>query len=408
MKIIIADDDDEKIKRIEEEIKDKFHDENILISVKKSIIDVKQDLVKNYYDLLILDLNMPLFEEGECKEEAGYDLYNELKKLRQYKMPGNIMFCTSHKNLYSKYEIEVQQGLFSIITYESVKNEWIITLIDKIFQILQAIKDSKEYESKYNYDVGIITAVEIENLYVLDMINNQKKIFIEGDPTIYIQGDLCYEDRILTVICATQYQMGMTASSTLSMKLISNFKPKVLAMVGIAAGKKGKGNLGDIIAATQVWDYSSGKISTDEDENNNFLFMPSPQYLPVDVHVKELLNDDYSEILSRIKNKWKHSKINTSLNLVKGSMACGPAVIQNESIVREYIDPHNRNVVGIDMESYGVLFAGANAIEPKPIVLVFKSLCDFGDSSKNDEYQNYAAYTSSKFLYYFLFEKYFS
>lgn len=41
------------------------------------------------------------------------------------------------------------------------------------------------------------------------------------------------------------------------------------------------------------------------------------------------------------------------------------------------------------------------AREPRPSALVVKSLCDFGDEDKADKFQNYAAYTSSRFLYEF-------
>ncbi|MBA2937013.1 hypothetical protein HZF08_01690 [Paenibacillus sp. CGMCC 1.16610] len=71
-------------------------------------------------------------------------------------------------------------------------------------------------------------------------------------------------------------------TSGLTTKLIKNFKPKYMSMVGIAAGKRGEGNYGDIIIPTEVWDYGSGKIASEDDqyegEVGTYLFKPDPKY----------------------------------------------------------------------------------------------------------------------------------
>ena len=61
--------------------------------------------------------------------------------------------------------------------------------------------------------------------------------------------------------------------------------------------------------------------------------------------------------------------------------------------------PHT---AGLDMESYSVLYVAENSREPKPTGLVVKSICDYADSSKSDQYQKFAAYTSSGYVKYLL------
>ena len=39
------------------------------------------------------------------------------------------------------------------------------------------------------------------------------------------------------------------------------------------------------------------------------------------------------------------------------------------------------------MESYGIFYAAANATHPKPKAIVIKSICDYADSKKSDQYQ---------------------
>lgn len=76
------------------------------------------------------------------------------------------------------------------------------------------------------------------------------------------------------MIIAQQREMGMAAATNLTQSIIYHFKPLYIIMVGIAAGIGNGKNLGDIIAATEVWNYSSGKYITDE--NGKLAFSPDP------------------------------------------------------------------------------------------------------------------------------------
>lgn len=51
------------------------------------------------------------------------------------------------------------------------------------------------------------------------------------------------------------------------------------------------------------------------------------------------------------------------------------------------------------MEAYGITSAPLIAIYTPPKVLIIKSICDFADLTKNDDWQKHAAYTSSHFSY---------
>ena len=55
----------------------------------------------------------------------------------------------------------------------------------------------------------------------------------------------------------------------------------------------------------------------------------------------------------------------------------------------------------MEMETYGLFYSANNGFNPKPIPISIKSVCDFGDKEKADNFQKYAAFTSAKFLYEF-------
>ena len=64
-----------------------------------------------------------------------------------------------------------------------------------------------------------------------------------------------------------------------------------------------------------------------------------------------------------------------------------------------------RRTVALDMESYAVVYAAENAAAPRPIPLIIKSVCDYADAQKSDQYQKFAAFTSCEFAK-LLYEKF--
>jgi nucleoside phosphorylase len=82
-------------------------------------------------------------------------------------------------------------------------------------------------------------------------------------------------------------------------------------------------------------------------------------------------------------------------------MASGAAVLADGSTV-ERIKQQHRELLGIEMEAYGVFAASEEAAEPRPTVFAMKSVVDFGDATKDDRFQKYGAYTSAQTLRYFV------
>lgn len=92
------------------------------------------------------------------------------------------------------------------------------------------------------------------------------------------------------------------------------------------------------------------------------------------------------------------------LNLHIGPLASGASVLEDPDVTTG-IQGQHRKVLGVEMEAYSVFAAAIDSPNPQPLVLVMKSVCDFADSHKSDDYQDYASYTSAKAVQFF-FEKY--
>jgi nucleoside phosphorylase len=398
LKILIVDDESSKIGRIMNVLKEfsDLKEDDIIVSL--GLDDARKNLYLNEFDLLILDIQLPKSIGGDVNKDGGITLLNDIKVIDNMKKPLHIIGITSQG--IEEYGEVFQENTWTII--ECNQSEfWKTQLRNKIGYIMKFKKQFKQREEqkKYEYDIAIITAVPVEHEMVQRIIPARwENMRVKGDPTEYLVGNLVSKSGInLKLVTGTLLQMGMPAASVLSMKLIENFRPKYLIMVGIAAGNKGQGlNLGDIVVASEAWDYGSGKLK--ENEELDYIFQPAPQQIELDIEIKEKLRKNFNLELQVIKDKFMGNTPSHSLNVYLGPMASGAAVIQSEKYVNEMILSHNRKLLALEMETYGVYLAAKNSSLPRPKAISIKSVCDFADSEKGDDFQRYAAYTSCSFL----------
>ena len=141
-----------------------------------------------------------------------------------------------------------------------------------------------------------------------------------------------------------------------------------------------------------VWDYSTGKVVGPDESEIRFGdvgFLPRPQAMHLDPKLKEVI-DHLCEPGA------------CEFHLQSGPLACGTSVMANEFVVNLTVRSLNPTTVGLDMESYSVFLAASKALEPRLKALVVKSICDYANAEKDDQYQMFAAFTTSRFVEYLL------
>ena len=253
---------------------------------------------------------------------------------------------------------------------------------------------------EFGCSVAIIVATETEENAVRDLYPHWKPLTIQGDTQEYFETSFLSPDgKPQRLIRARQSQMGMTAASTLSTKLIYLFRPRYLIMVGIAAGvalKELEDQMyGDVIVADSVWNYEFGKFVPAADGVISFGsigFQPRPASL-------DLLETVFPYVQAAI-----HSSENQN-HVYIGPIASGSSVVANSEVLTKQIHSQQRKTAGLDMEAYAVAYAAAHAPAPRPTALIVKSVCDYADAKKSDRYQRFAAYTAAEFAK-LLYEKY--
>ncbi|MGN0805567.1 MAG: hypothetical protein ACI4MC_00890 [Candidatus Coproplasma sp.] len=239
--------------------------------------------------------------------------------------------------------------------------------------------------------VAIIVATGTEERAVKNMYTWSPVVF-DDDEQVYFATSFEKSGKTYKIIYARQSEMGMTVAITLTMKLIEHFRPRYVIMAGIAAGiaisEAAEQIYGDVLVADTIWNYTSGKfVSPDRTEIRfgNVGFIPRPAVVKVDEKTIEYV-------------KQAAASPENQCRIHFGVMATGSAVVTNREIVNKQIHSMFKETIGLDMEAYGVVYATQNATAPRPIPLVIKSVCDYANNEKSDQYQKFAAYTSCEFI----------
>lgn len=399
MKILLLEDNSEKTKKIRDVILNnkKIKKEDITSVVCSR--DARIALYKNEYDLFISDLLVPETYGDDPKAEESIQLLYDISNEDEMNQPLHIIGLTAYQDKIEDYQKFFTNDDWHLMSYNESTHNWKDILKKKIDYILNTKNNISS--TQYKYDIGIICALNNpEFKHILKLSKDWKPVNIINSSIEFYETVFKRNGKELSVIAVSINQMGMVATSILATQMIELFRPKYLTMTGIAAGIPNETELGEVLVIEYSWDYNSGKIKTNDDGSKKFEVDMRQESLDRDLYnnMNVLKND--TTFLNNLHTKYEGTKPKTYLEISIGHVASGAAVIANEDITKE-VSLQARKLKGIEMEAYGLISAANNATRPKPKPLVIKAICDFANKDKNDDIQDYAAYTSARILYEF-------
>lgn len=398
MRILIADDASQKIGVIMNTLKELQEFESLSIDHVLDLNEARRRLSSEYYDLLILDLNMPMDIGEPPNMKAGAEFVDEIMDTERIKKPVDIIVLSAFDESVQEFKQQVERTGFVIVQYDESTLEWRETLKSRV-SYLCLLREQREYIPKPPLcDVLLVTAVPVETAAVLNMDCKWSTFTLPGDSTIYRRTTIQVNDGVCNIVHSQLPEMGMTASAAHTTKAVLHLKPKFVIMTGIAAGLEKDANIGDIIVATDVWNYNSGKyIEKSDGDSVAAELLPDSKHINMDRATKDkLLATDFNRQLIQIKNSFQGDAPSSPLKVFYGPMACGSAVVASKDVI-DLVKSQARKVAGLDMESYGVYLACRDVCYPSVDAIVIKSISDFADRKKDDSRQDYAAYTSTSF-----------
>jgi nucleoside phosphorylase/CheY-like chemotaxis protein len=355
----------------------------------------KNRLLTEQFDLLILDIAIPARLDTPAAQDGGLTMLEELVRRNVYRRPQHVILLTAYADLASEVAVRFPDQRWRTIVYEPTSDEWSSQLRAKVEHIIAAKIAERDLPERFESELGIICALEdLELSSVLRLPWQWQTVAIPHDHSVYYRGRFRAGARDIRVHATACSRMGLTTAAVQTMKLLNAFRPQYIAMTGIAAGVRGRANLGDVLAAEMSWDYGSGKHELVDGRPH---FSVSPNFIRLDpgvqAHIKALAHN--VERLASIRRSWPAQAPPEALEIRIGPVASGAAVVADPDKVRE-IEGQQRKLVGIDMEAYSVFEAANEVAAPRPTALCLKGVSDFADSEKADDYQRYAAYTCAE------------
>lgn len=403
LKILVVEDQVEKKQALCEAIGEV--DPRLLLDIDcvTDVLEAKKALKRAKYQLLVLDLNIPGRMDDGVRVGGGLEILHFICDNDAAIPPTNIIGITAYDDIAAVAKNESLSLIWKILLFSFVDRSWRAQLQSVVrFAIRNAKPPFPCDGNTFHTDLGIVVALEEDELEpILQLPGKWHELSVSHDSTRYWKGAFERGDRSLSVVVTAAPAMGMPVAAILASKLINTFRPRFLVMPGICAGVKDKVNIGDIVVADPCFDWGSGKWLAIEG-SKEIRFKPAPYQWRLDPHlstgVKAVAANE--GLLRQIRNSFDGDRASDAPKVLVGPMASGGSVLQASMLMEEVREQH-KNLIGVDMEAYGVFSAAEYASQPKPKCVVMKAVSDFGNDIKNDKYHKYAAYCSARFLYEF-------
>jgi nucleoside phosphorylase/CheY-like chemotaxis protein len=391
MKTLLVDDAPEKVAEI---IALLISIPGILLShidVARSGLEARERLQNVRYDLLILDIKLPFRSDEEPDRRGGMNLLTEISLSNRFIKPTLVIALTGFGELKKEFESKFNNGEWTVDTYDPSDIGWRERLKARASYMQKCT--SLTNRSAFETDLCVIAALNSPELDAVRSLPWSWSPPESFDPvTFYYRGSLSSGGRTFSVAAAAAPRFGMVAATTLANKMITNLKPRVLAMVGICAGMPGACEIGDVIVANPSWEWQMGKYTQDA-----FEIAPDQIGIPIEITERfSLLKQDRRLALS-ISEAFKGEKPNRLPTIHIGPLASGSAVLA-DTMTQKAIKEQHRKLLGVDMEMYGVYSAARDTAPPRPLTFGVKAVSDYADVVKNDKYQGYAAFVSARIL----------
>lgn len=408
MRILIMDDTTEKTEKIKSVLTGRCMIGESSITVAKSINSGRSLLSSNLYDLLILDLVMPV-NDGEELEAQGQSerFIDEMSRVGRLNKPTYIIALTQYEEKIREHEQTYSKKLWKLIHYDLKQTVWEEVLQDAVDTIVDTKKKILEHIAKENrYDIGLLCALP-EEFEMMKAASGANWLMKENDNspfnlyTAQVRTENGHSLKLLACCCNVP---GMQAASVTATYLLSRYDLSMLFMTGFCAGFKKKDiNRGDLFIADSEYDYGSGKLvrsNNDEQILNN----EHKQY-PCSFELIGKINSFIAEegVDTKLFNELERTGFlqddmgTPAIHVAPGT--CGSYVVGDEVFMKKLLDEGNRKLTGLDMEGYGLYLAGH--MLKKDCVLV-KGIADYGDGVKDDKYHKTCSYASAWFVMQFI------
>ena len=211
--------------------------------------------------------------------------------------------------------------------------------------------------------------------------------------TVYERGYFLSERSRLWEVLIAEIGPGNKRAAVEAERAINYFNPRVALFVGVAGGVKPKdAKIGDVVAATKVYGYESGKA-----DKESFKTRPEVMNSSHSLEQRARVEMRRAAWLDRIKGDPAESIPRAFV----GPIAAGEKVVRStRSAVYDFIRNHYNDALAVEMEGIGFLVAvHLNENVKALVVRGISDLLDDKDEADEAGYQDMAARHASAFAF---------
>ena len=214
IKILIIEDNTEKLRRIFLFLKNECNVSEDDIDYADNITVGRNLLTKNQYDLLLLDLVLPINEGEDPSPESGAKFLEEIHYNPNINIPVHIIGLTEFDTIFDTYSKEFEDKVWGLINFNLQNTDWIDKLKSKIYYLQTFKRKYKDFiENEKKFDIAIITALNIE-FEQLKSIGTWEMFNVPNDPLVYYRISLnTKNNNNLKIIGCCINQAGMQAAA---------------------------------------------------------------------------------------------------------------------------------------------------------------------------------------------------
>lgn len=267
-------------------------------------------------------------------------------------------------------------------------------------------------------DIGIITVIppELDAVRLALELPESARIKEGPSDTVYWRGTVHSALRRCnySLVLAAIGWAGTSNAAALATQMIERYRPRVVLLVGIAAGMRGKVQIGDVVLSERVVAYESAAWALDE--NNQPVVQLRPEITRIAHGIQQdvmnykydsarlletfrYLGGGFPRALWGKKKEWKTHVASSVVVRPQVTFASGDKLLKDPSKLRELRSNVHGKIEAGEMEAAGLVSACHVTNTPW---LMIRGISDFGDDFKNDEFHWLASKTAATVMVDFL------
>lgn len=344
-----------------------------------------------HFDLVVLDVLLPFTSNGTPTAEAAIWFVEEVATQGKAVDVPLVIGATQYPDAKANVETAFGKYLWNVVVVEGKGGVW----REELKRVLEYVGSNSDriqiYSQGRRFDAAILTALRNPEFHaVVTALGGGERIVVAGTKENWV-GCIVEDDSGIkhSVLIACAEEMGMSAMSALTTRVVLACRPKVMILAGIMGGNRAHVGLGDVIAIEETWDCRAGKLTGEG-------FEADVRTLPGSIGLRNAALGALPKAeMIAIAGAWKESDVSYLPLFRHGAVACSPAVLAYDNAFDD-LSLQKRKVLGVEMEAFGCYCASAQLGDIAPSVIGLKSVCDLGDKKKSDVLQRWCAYLSAE------------